>query len=106
MRISKIYLLLSFGKVFGWIFGRIFSCNAVWYSDMWCVFAGKSCITVFFLHTAKNLYKTNANMFERETIMSNRGKQDIPIGRIYNAFFLKMVLSWDVSLVNEVYRVS
>ena len=27
-------------------------------------------------------------MFERETIMSNRGnKQDIPIGRIYNAIF-------------------
>ena len=90
MRISKIYLKLFFGKVFGRIFGRIFSCNAVWYSDMWCVFAGKSCITVFFLHTAKNLYKTNANMFERETIMANRGnKQDISIGRIYNAFSLK-----------------
>ena len=29
-------------------------------------------------------------MFERETIMSNRGnKQDISIGRIYNAFFQK-----------------
>ena len=29
-------------------------------------------------------------MFERETIMSNRGnKQDISIGRIYNAFSLK-----------------
>lgn len=44
----------------------------------------------FFCTLLRICFKTNANMFERETIMSNRGnKQDISIGRIYNAFFQK-----------------